>query len=704
MGRNLRLAHITAPIKGLLSAGRECGSKYLSKKVAITAGYYVILILLVAKLSLVVVNASEGRLDSIAAEDSQGELRIAAGPSGIASGFDSLLDGFKPATAAATDPKEETSARETTQGQLEDKLHQVGEFLKARDVPNARAIVQQAIRDCESGVGNLRDCSNWSEFLRGLSSLLAKPAEQRIIKNSVGMEMVRLPASEYMMGSLKREMDWLRLTFKKIWREGHKQWFQDELPVHPVRITRPFYMGATVVTVGQFRHFVKDTNYKTDAEKGDGGMIYSKKEERWAPQKGMKWDAVPWSLADDQPVVFVSWNDAQAFCRWLSRKEKQTYRLPTEAEWEMGCRGGSVWTRFPWGDRLPGDKDTNFGDGNAKLPESLTTVSDGYENVSPVRAFPPNGYGLYDMGGNVMQWVEDWYDRNYYETSPLENPKGPATGSGRVNKGGNWYSSPADCRCAFRGFSGPSMSFWNLGFRVVLEEKELETGTVASKKGAEVESGSKSAADNFFPPSDEDGLRLFREAMLAAQQQQWDQAIENLEEAQKIYEKREDAKWIARVKATLAGIYAERNRKYKSKELYTQALAEFRKMGDITNSRIILARLEDLETSPGVKVVEIKKGGIADKAGVVVGDVIIEYAGETGFRVIGFKKLVDDFSRSGQVTLSVMNNGEITTTVVQGGSLGVALEDIKRPPRPARPAEEARPRERQRPRPARARR
>jgi formylglycine-generating enzyme len=704
MGRNLRLAHITAPIKGLLSAGRECGSKYLYKKGAITVGYYVIIILLVAKLSLVVVNASEGRLDNIAAEDSQGELRIAAGPSGVSSGFDSLLDGFKPAAAAATDPKEQASTREATQGQLEDKLHQVGEFLAARDVPNARAIVQQAIRDCESGAGNLRDCSNWSEFLRGLSSLLAKPAEQKIIKNSVGMEMVRLPASEYMMGSLKREMDWLRLTFKKIWREGHKQWFQDELPVHPVRITRPFYMGATVVTVGQFRQFVKDANYKTDAEKGDGGMIYSKKEERWAPQKGMKWDAVPWSLADDQPVVFVSWNDAQAFCRWLSRKEKQTYRLPTEAEWEMGCRGGSVWTRFPWGDRIPGDKDTNFGDGNAKLPESLTTVSDGYEKVSPVRAFPPNGYGLYDMGGNVMQWVEDWYDRNYYETSPLENPKGPATGSGRVNKGGNWYSSPADCRCAFRGFSGPSMSFWNLGFRVVLEEKELETGTVASKKGPEVESGSKSAADKFFPPSDEDGLRLFREAMLAAQQQQWDQAIENLEEAQKIYEKREDAKWIARVKATLAGIYAERNRKYKSKELYAQALAEFRKMGDTTNSRIILARLEDLETSPGVKVVEIKKGGIADRAGIVVGDVIIEYAGETGFRVIGFKKLVEDLSRSGQVTLSIMNNGEITTTVVPGGSLGVALEDIKRPPRPARPAEEARPRERQRPRPARARR
>jgi sulfatase modifying factor 1 len=697
MGQNRKPSYLTAPIKGFLCSPHLFAAKRLCKKCAIVVGYSVILILFITKLSVLIVNATEGHARSVAMERSNEDLRSASEPSAVSSSFDSLLHGFKPATVAAEGPKEDSLKRETVKGSLEDTIHRVGDFLASRDLVKAKEIVRRAIRDCESGEGSVRDCAQWSEFLRGLDSLLARPTEQKGIKNSIGMEMVRLPAAEYMMGSLKREMDWLRLTFKKIWREGHKQWFQDELPLHPVRITHPFYMSATVVTVGQFRQFVKDTNYKTDAEKGDGGMIYSKKEERWVPQKNMKWDSVPWTLADDQPVVFVSWNDAQAFCRWLSRKEKRTYRLPTEAEWEMGCRGGSVWTRFPWGDRLPGDRDANFGDGNPKLPESLTTVSDGYANVSPVRAFPPNGYGLYDMGGNVMQWVQDWYDRNYYESSPLEDPKGPPTGTGRVNKGGNWYASPADCRCAFRGFSGPTMSFWNLGFRIVLEEKEPETETLASKTGDSGRTKVKSSSEKYFPPSDEDGLRFFRQAMFAAQQQQWDQAIENLEEAQKVYEKREDFKWIARVKATLAGIYAERNRKYKSKELYTQALAEFRKMGDTTNSRIILARLEELETSPGVKVVEIKKGGIADKAGIVVGDIIIEYAGETGFRVIGFKKLVDDYSRSDRVTMSVMNNGEITTTVVPGGALGVALEDIKRPPRPARPAEEVRPR-RERPR------
>ncbi len=703
MARNPKPSDTSASIGRSIATMLEPRRRYWLKTTFVTGRCAIVIILFILKMSLLSVMAAENDRRDESAANPAGELHEVTELRTTGSEVDSLLDNFKPATAPVATRQD--AALPTEAGSLfEDKMRRVGELLAARDIEKARDIVRQAIYDCESGKGNPRDCSQWLEFLQGIKSILAKPVEQKVVKNSLGMDLVRIPAGEYMMGSLKREMDWVRLTFKKIWREGHKQWFQDELPLHPVRITRPFYMGATVVTVGQFRQFVKDTNYKTEAEKGDGGMIFSKKEERWVARKSMKWDSVPWPIADDQPVVFVSWNDAQAFCRWLSRKENRTYRLPTEAEWEMACRGGSVWTRYPWGDRLPGDRDCNFGDGNPKLPESLTTVSDGYEYVSPVRAFPPNGYGLYDMGGNVMQWVGDWYERNYYENSPLEDPKGPNTGTGRVNKGGNWYSSPADCRCAFRGFSGPSMNFWNLGFRVVMEASEPGKGILASKAGRSGESKIKTSSDKLFPPSDEDGVRLFRQAMFAAEQQQWDQATEDLEKALKVYEKREDLKWIARVKATLAGIYAERNRKYKSKELYTQALAEFRKMGDATNSRIILARLEELETSPGVKVVEVKKGGIADKAGVVPGDIIIEYGGETGFRVIGFKKLVDDYSQSGQVTLSVMNNGEITTTVVSGGPLGVALEDIKRPPRPARPAQEARPRDRRRPRPARARR
>ena len=430
-------------------------------------------------------------------------------------------------------------------------------------------------------------------------------------------------------------------------------------------------------------------------------MVFSAKEARWVPRKDMKWGSTPWKIAENQPVVFVSWNDAQAFCRWLSRKEKRKYRLPTEAEWEMCCRGGLVWARYPWGDKLPGARDSNFGDGNPKLPESLTTVDDGYEYVAPVGSYPPNGFGLYDMAGNLMEWVSDYYSRNYYDESPIEDPQGPNSGSGRVNKGGNWFASPADDRCAFRGFSGPEMSFWNLGFRVVMESDERQ-GTQVAKGTTSDSSTEKSSSDSTFPPSEEEGMRLFREAIYSAQQQQWDNAIDTLESALKLYEKRQDDRWIPRVRATLAGIYAERNRIYKSKELYTQSLEEFRKIGDTGSARVILARLHELESSPGVKVVQVKPGGIAEKAGIVPEDIIIEYAGETGFRVAEFQKLVEGYTRSKQVTLSIFNNNEITTMMVQGGQLGVALEDIKRPPRPRRPPEEQR--ERQRPRPRRDRR
>lgn len=570
---------------------------------------------------------------------------------------------------------------------ISDRIRRAGELALDGDTVRASEIVKKAIRDCDSNTIDTRDCSAWFNSLRGLNDILRDPRKKTVYTNSVGMNLVRLPATDYMMGSLKQEMDWLRLTFRKTWRDGHKQWFQDEMPLHPVRMPRPIYMGATEITVGQFRQFVADTKYKTDAEKGDGGMVFSKKEDRWVPTKGMKWDSVPWKIADDQPVVFVSWNDAQAFCKWLGRKEKRTYRLPTEAEWEMACRGGAAWVRYPWGNHLPGDSDDNFGDGNSKLPESMTTINDGYEFVSPVGSYPPNGLGLYDMGGNVMEWVQDYYDRNYYDSSPIENPQGPSVGSSRVNKGGNWFASPADCRCAFRGFSGETMSFWNMGFRVVLEaledDAEVKTAEGASKQEKKREAEKSKISQ--FPPSDEDGVRLFRQAMFAAQQQQWDNAIDDLEKALKIYERREDPKWTARVKATLAGIYAERNRIYKSKELYTQALSEFRKNGDISSASVILARLQELETSPGVKVVEIQKGGIADRAGIVTGDVIVEYGGETGFRVAAFKKLVDDFHGLDKITLSVMNDQNITTISVPGGPLGVALEDIKRPPRPRRP-------------------
>jgi formylglycine-generating enzyme required for sulfatase activity len=583
-----------------------------------------------------------------------------------------------PANDHATAPRSES---------LADRVRLATQLVGEGDAEQGRAIITEALQECESGVGDPGECALWSKSLQGLRALADAFPEKKTFVNSLGMKFVRIPAGEFFMGSPKGEMDWLRLTFKSIWREGHKQWFQDELPLHPVRHTKPYYMGVTEVTVGQFRQFVKETKHKTDAERGEGGMIFSKKDNRWVGKKEFKWDNTPWRIQDDQPVVFVSWNDAVAFCKWLSRKEKRTYRLPTEAEWERACRGGSLWRRYPWGDRLPGDHDSNFGDGEAKLPESLTTVNDGYQYVSSVGSYPANGFGLYDMSGNVMEWVQDRYDRNYYENSPVDDPQGPPTGNSRVNKGGNFYASPADDRCAFRGFSGPEMSFWNLGFRVVMEDPA--TPAVTASKQSPRDGSARTKADAAFPPSEGEALQLFREAVFSAQQQQWDQAVQRLEDALNLFEERKDYLWVARVRATLAGVYAEQNRAYKAKELYTKALAEFRKVGDQNSARIVLARLGELGASPGVKVVEVQKGSIAEKAGIVVGDVILEYGGETGFKVEGFKALVNDHARTDKVTLSTIDdNDEIHTMVVAGGPLGVAVEDIKRRPRPQRPPQQ----------------
>lgn len=640
----------------------------------------VVLLISSTPLAAITGETSAERLEkqSLAPPQSYGPI-ISGGPGAAKS-----ENQHKSALAQAVAGGGEMQSSGDTAPSVKDRVRRAGELLAEGDDTRAGELVLEAIRDCDGGQGDVRDCSRWMSSLRGLRSVIGKGRERIELKNSIGMRMVRIPPGEYMMGSLSQEMDWLRLTFKTIWRDGHKQWFQDELPLHPVRITKPFYMSATEVTVGQFREFVAATGYKTDAEKEEGGMIWSTEESRWVPRKEMRWNSLPWKISDDQPVVFVSWNDAKAFCSWLSRKEGRTYRLPSEAQWEMGCRGGLAWARYPWGNRLPGDRDMNFGDGNPKLPESLTTVNDGYEYVAPVASYPPNGLGLYDMDGNVMEWVEDYYERNYFSSSPLDDPKGPSVGTSRVNKGGNWFSSPADSRCAFRGFSGPTMSFWNLGFRVIMEEHLDDATSTTTARGGH-QSPSRRSDSAGLPPAEADGLRLFRQAMFAAQQQQWENATQDLEEALKIYEKRQDHMWVARVKATLAGVYAERNRRYKSKELYTQALAEFRKIGDAASVRILLARLRELETSPGVRVVKIRKGSAAEKAGIVEGDVIIEYAGETGLRVSGLKKLVEDYAGTDKVTLSLVNNDVISTVIVPGGELGVALEDIKRPPRSRRP-------------------
>jgi formylglycine-generating enzyme required for sulfatase activity len=164
-------------------------------------------------------------------------------------------------------------------------------------------------------------------------------------------------------------------------------------------------------------------------------------------------------------VVHVSWNDAQAYCEWSGT------RLPTEAEWEYAARGGVAGTAFPWGDDLEpgGEHRMNVFQGTFPAHD---TGADGYAGTAPVDAFPPNGFGLHNVTGNVWEWCADWYDAAYYARSPREDPRGPERGDVRVMRGGSYLCHLSYCkryRVSARSASEPDSSTGNVGFRVVAD-------------------------------------------------------------------------------------------------------------------------------------------------------------------------------------------------------------------------------------------
>ncbi len=168
----------------------------------------------------------------------------------------------------------------------------------------------------------------------------------------------------------------------------------------------------------------------------------------------------------------MSWNDAKAFCAWLSKKSGKTVVLPTEAQWEYACRAGTK-TAYPWGDSPDDGKGwANAADQSLKkkIPNEKGTVffswDDSFVITSPVGRFKANGFGLYDMIGNVWEWCEDRYD--HYETGALTHPTRAATGKRRVLRGGSWGSSPWRCRSAYRYRGNPVNWYAICGFRVAV--------------------------------------------------------------------------------------------------------------------------------------------------------------------------------------------------------------------------------------------
>ena len=281
------------------------------------------------------------------------------------------------------------------------------------------------------------------------------------LRNSIGMEFVRISPGSFMMGSPLRELG----------RDPDEH-------QHLVRITQPFFMGIHEVTRGQFEQFVAATGYRTNAETdGKGGWgEYPGVGGRY--EKRFTWRDSGYEQTSEHPVGNVTWYDASAFVRWLSEKENVVYRLPTEAEAEYACRAGSQ-TPFQTGTVaadvviLANVVDQTFCDELiTKYKQDVSKLkstpgSDGFVFTAPVGSFPANPFGLHDMIGNVDEWCSDWFDHNYFRHSPVNDPTGPETGVFRSFRGGFWGSIIQHTRCANRSRFEPDHRANYIGFRVV---------------------------------------------------------------------------------------------------------------------------------------------------------------------------------------------------------------------------------------------
>lgn len=261
-------------------------------------------------------------------------------------------------------------------------------------------------------------------------------------------------------------------------KEGFKE--DGEGPVREVKVDS-FYIDQTAVTNLQFAEFMDDTNYKTEAERYGWSFVFydfipeklrhadlpsPKDTPWWKAIEGAYWrhPEGPESTIEDRmdhPVVHISWNDAIAFCNWAGK------RLPTEAEWELAARGGLKQKKFPWGNTLtPNDHhQCNIWQGN--FPDQ-NTEEDGFRGTAPAKAFEPNGYGLYNVSGNVWEWCHDWFSAFYPMMNFKENPRGPKSGDAKVIRGGSYLCHKSYCnryRVAARTANTPDSSTGNLGFR-----------------------------------------------------------------------------------------------------------------------------------------------------------------------------------------------------------------------------------------------
>ncbi|MFH0821683.1 MAG: SUMF1/EgtB/PvdO family nonheme iron enzyme [Pseudomonadota bacterium] len=296
------------------------------------------------------------------------------------------------------------------------------------------------------------------------------------------------PAGEFLMGS-DESPESPAVDYPNYPHERFVE-LKDEAPVHSVRITHPFYLGKYEVTVGQFRKFVETADYRAESEAdGTGGYGYDATYDPATTKRGdafegrdprYSWRNPGFPQTDDHPVVNITWNDAAAMAEWLSRVEGKRYRLPTEAEWDYACRAGTK-TRYYGGNSpstlsaIANTFDASAAPYRPRWKDFALVGDDGAAFTAPVGRFSPNAFGLYDMLGNVWEWVSDWYGETYYADSPLVDPTGPASGRVRVRRGGSRHTWSLYARTTFRNWNTPQTRYTLVGMRLLMEA-ELTDG------------------------------------------------------------------------------------------------------------------------------------------------------------------------------------------------------------------------------------
>jgi len=283
-------------------------------------------------------------------------------------------------------------------------------------------------------VFNLAILLVWSRPSEETEQNIGEELSKTIMNKKDGSEMALIPSGEFSMGSSPAEIDALLkehpITAK---------FFESEQPQHTVSLDA-FYLDKYEVTNAQYQKFMQATGHPAPKYWNE------------VPALGARSDFPIGNVNPQHPVVGVSWQDANAYCEWAGK------RLPTEAEWEKAARGGLVGKRYPWGDELSRAM-ANYGGFGGQ---------DKWQWTAPIGSFPPNGYGLYDMAGNVFEWCADWYDAKYYHNSPKRNPQGPEKTSLRVARGGSWDNNFLNVyylRCAHRFYARPSTKNLLIGFR-----------------------------------------------------------------------------------------------------------------------------------------------------------------------------------------------------------------------------------------------